>query len=188
MNKWVQTEILRAGETPKQRAVVFSRLLEICECLRDLNNYNALMEIISGMNASPIFRLKLTWAEIGSKKLEIFNELNTLMSGNGAYKNLRNTLHTIGPPCIPYMGMYLTDLTFINDGNHTYLENKQVNFDKCRRLSAVIQEVVQYQQTPYCLQSVEEIQNYLNTLDFERDDDKIYKLSLQLEERGSTRV
>jgi son of sevenless-like protein len=188
VNKWVQTEILKGGETPKQRAVVFGKLLEICEHLKSLNNYNALMEIVSGLNASPIFRLKLTWAAIGSKQVEAFRELEALVSSNSAYKNLRTKLHTIKPPCIPYMGMYLTDLTFINDGNPQYLEQGYINFDKCRRLSAVIQEIIQYQQTPYCLKSVDEIQVYLRNLDFERDENRIYQLSLQLEERGSVRI
>lgn len=31
------------------------------------------------------------------------------MSSEGSYKNYRASLHSIAPPCIPYIGTYLSD-------------------------------------------------------------------------------
>jgi son of sevenless-like protein len=39
------------------------------------------------------------------------------MSPLGSFKNFRNTLHSLNPPCIPYLGVYLSDLTFIEGSN-----------------------------------------------------------------------
>ena len=39
-----------------------------------------------------------------------------------SYRAYREHLHTITPPCIPYMGIYLTDLTFVLDGNPDRLD------------------------------------------------------------------
>jgi len=186
VSKWVQTELVKLDNV-KQRVAVMCRFLEICEYLRDLNNYNGLMEILSGLNASAIFRLKMTWVELSTKQRELLHELNVLMSSSGSYKNLRATLRQKSPPGIPYLGVFLTDLTFLNDGNSKYLDSGLINFDKCRRVSAVIQEIIQYQQTPYCLLSVDDIQTYLHTVDIINDEEVIYKMSLVIEEKQGAR-
>ena len=40
-------------------------------------------------------------------------------------------------------GIYLRDLTFIEDGNKDFLENKMINFDKCYKVATVIAAVQQ---------------------------------------------
>lgn len=71
-------------------------------------------------------------------------------------------LHTANPPLVPYLGLYLTDLTFIEDGAQDYTDGGLVNFDKRRLLASVIKEIQQYQQVPYCLSEVPVIKEYLH--------------------------
>ena len=33
-------------------------------------------------------------------------------------------------PCVPYIGIYLSDLTFIEDGNPEFLDENLINFQK----------------------------------------------------------
>jgi len=57
-----------------------------------------------------------------------------------------------------------------------------INFDKRRRLVSVIKEIVQYQQKPYCLESVPLIQKFLENLEW-FDEDTLFRLSYFIEER-----
>jgi hypothetical protein len=81
------------------------------------------------------------------------------------------------------VGVYLSDLTFIEDGNLDMLANGQVNFTKHRMVANVIQELGQYQQTPYNLVRVDAIRLFLDTLD-PLSEQKQYQLSLKHEPRA----
>ena len=81
---------------------------------------------------------------------------------------------------VPYLGVYLTDLTFIEDGNADFLpapEKHMINFDKRRKISKSITEIKMYQQIPYFLMDISQIQDFL--LQVQGLDEKmLYKRSL----------
>jgi len=122
------------------------------------NNFNAVMEIIAGLNSSSVHRLKHTFAALPQRTTAIFTELSDLVQRTQNYQKLRNAIHSCSPPCIPYLGLYLTDLTFIEDGNKDSTESGLINFFKRKQIANVIREIIQYQQTPYCLEPVPVIQ------------------------------
>lgn len=83
------------------------------------------------------------------------------------------------------IGVYLTDLTFIEDGNPDLIKGTAlINIDKRIKVAAVIQEIQQYQTAQYCLQAVPLIDNFL-TSKFKTGQsiDQLYDLSLQREPR-----
>ncbi|XP_016120465.1 ras-specific guanine nucleotide-releasing factor 2-like [Sinocyclocheilus grahami] len=119
---------------------------DICRCL---NNYNGVLEITSALNRSAIYRLKKTWAKVCKQTKVLMDKLQKTVSSEGRFKNLRETLKNCNPPCVPYLGMYLTDLAFIEEGTPNFTEEGLVNFSKMRMISHIIREIRQFQQTPY---------------------------------------
>lgn len=60
-----------------------------------------------------------------------------------------------------YIGLFLQDLTFIEEGNPDNLENGYVNFAKFRMVADVIIQIQKFQRKPYNLAVVPTITSYL---------------------------
>ena len=74
--------------------------------------------------------------------------------------------------------MYLTDLTFIEDGSSCSVG--LINFRKRELISDVISDLRSYQNTPYIFKEVSVIQDYLNNVDT-LNEGEYHKLSLERE-------
>ncbi|XP_019120004.1 ras-specific guanine nucleotide-releasing factor 2 isoform X3 [Larimichthys crocea] len=153
---------------------------DICRCL---NNYNGVLEITSALNRSAIYRLKKTWAKISKQTKALMDKLQKTVSSEGRFKNLRETLKNCNPPCVPYLGMYLTDLAFIEEGTPNFTEEGLVNFSKMRMISHIIREIRQFQQTPYRIEHQAKVTQYLMDKTLIMDEDTLYDLSLKIEPR-----
>ncbi|EFA83616.1 RasGEF domain-containing protein [Heterostelium album PN500] len=159
---WVATEIVQEERLTKRANIIKSLLILLMYHCRNLNNFNGVMEILSGLNITPVFRLKKTWETIPRKYLATFRHLNSLMAPKHNFKVYRDVLHTKNPPCLPFLGVYLTDLTFLEEGSPDTLEGGLINMVKRTQLAAVIQEIQQFQQLPYSLSTVPIIRDFLH--------------------------
>ena len=65
----------------------------------------------------------------------MMEKLQNIVSSDGRFKNLREALRRCDPPCIPYIGMYLSDLSFIEEGTPTVTEDGLLNFSKMRMVN-----------------------------------------------------
>ncbi|XP_020503101.2 ras-specific guanine nucleotide-releasing factor 2 isoform X2 [Labrus bergylta] len=153
---------------------------DICRCL---NNYNGVLEITSALNRSAIYRLKKTWAKVSKQTKALMDKLQKTVSSEGRFKNLRETLKNCNPPCVPYLGMYLTDLAFIEEGTPNFTDEGLVNFSKMRMISHIIREIRQFQQTPYRIEHQAKVTQYLLDKTLIMDEDTLYELSLKIEPR-----
>ncbi|KAG0170527.1 hypothetical protein DFQ28_010709, partial [Apophysomyces sp. BC1034] len=180
---WVTDSILSKEEV-KRRAAVAKHWIYVAEKCRLLNNYNTCMAILSAFDNSSIGRLRRTWELMSARTMQILSGIRHLMGANKNFTEYRDIIHKVNPPCIPFLGIYLQDLTFIEDGNSNYLKktNNLVNFAKRMKTAEVIRELQQYQSTPYLLQAVPDIQEFIKThLQSSRDDETLYNMSLKVE-------
>uniref|UniRef100_A0A8C7Z896 Ras protein specific guanine nucleotide releasing factor 1 n=1 Tax=Oryzias sinensis TaxID=183150 RepID=A0A8C7Z896_9TELE len=148
----IASEILQWDDV-NMRVAVIEKWVAVADICRCLHNYNAVLEITSSLNRSSIFRLKKTWLKVSKQTKTVIDKLQKLVSSEGRFKNLREALKNCDPPCVPYLGMYLTDLAFIEEGTPNYTEDNLVNFSKMRMISHIIREIRQFQQTAYKIDS-----------------------------------
>uniref|UniRef100_A0A8C9Y7G1 Ras protein specific guanine nucleotide releasing factor 1 n=1 Tax=Sander lucioperca TaxID=283035 RepID=A0A8C9Y7G1_SANLU len=176
----IATEILRC-EDVVTRVVVIEKWVAVADICRCLHNYNAVLEITSSLNRSSVFRLKKTWLKVSKQTKGLIDKLQKLVSSEGRFKNLREALKNCDPPCVPYLGMYLTDLAFIEEGTPNYTEDNLVNFSKMRMISHIIREIRQFQQTAYKIDLQPKVTQYLLDNSFVLDEESMYEASLRIE-------
>jgi len=143
------------------------------------------LAIISGLNSSATFRLKYTRAELPKKTQAQFETAMQLMNSEGSYKAYRDALHNANPPCVPYLGLYLTDVTFIEDGNKDFIRNL-INFRKRQLVSEVVSEIQLYQQFPYDLPADQKLLSLFHNLPSSTEE-QLYQISLLREPRNAER-
>lgn len=145
---WVATCILLQQKL-KDRVKTVTSFIQIAQKLDELKSYNTMMGVLAGLNSSAISRLHQTNAQIDKRVKTIFEELNAKVNPEKAFKNLRDIMMFCGRPCLPYIGIYLTDLTFIDEGNADTVNVDGVdvpNFPKQQMVSQAINNLTQFQQ------------------------------------------
>ncbi|EGD93966.1 Ras guanine-nucleotide exchange protein [Trichophyton tonsurans CBS 112818] len=154
-------------EEPKKRAVIVKRWVKIAAKCLELNNYDTLMAIICSLNSSTISRLKRTWEIVPAKTKNLLESLREIVDVSRNYAVLRQRLQNHVPPCLPFVGTYLTDLTFVDHGNQdtrTLAGDESsievINFDKHMKTAKIISELQRFQ-IPYRLREVPELQTWI---------------------------
>jgi hypothetical protein len=82
-------------------------------------------------------------------------------------------------------------MVFIYDGNPDYIANtKLINVAKLDLLAGTIKVLQRYQDTPYCLEKLDFIQEFIkqkSSIANYCDEEELYKLSIKREERAPKR-
>ncbi|PWN26071.1 hypothetical protein BDZ90DRAFT_233656 [Jaminaea rosea] len=182
---WVAEAILVQDDL-KKRAAWIKHFIAIADACRSLNNFSTMTAIVSGLNSAPVYRLKRTWDSVNQRYVALHENVNRIMQSSKNFSDYREMIHKLQPPCVPFLGVYLTDLTFIEDGNSDRLKNDErlINFGKRQKTAEVIREIMIYQSTPYNLTPVAGIQRFIeDNLVESRGDTELYQQSLSIEPR-----
>lgn len=153
MTRWVCTQIVKQP-TAKERARCLRLFISLAKVSRELGNFNGLMEVVAALNSAAVFRLKRTWELLPRASAKEFSELDDLVKPQRSHAALRRAIgEGHREASVPYLGLYLTDLTFIEDGNPDLLlvrdetraadlgdlgaSSHQINYAKCQMVAKV---------------------------------------------------
>ncbi|BEJ03260.1 hypothetical protein CcaverHIS641_0104350 [Cutaneotrichosporon cavernicola] len=116
----IQKIILQTKDV-KQRAAMIKHLVRTCVECKDLNNFSSMSAVCAGLVASSVQRLRKSWEPQSDKTMRDFAMLEELMSSTRNFQKHKEMLKTINPPCVPFLGFYLSMLVFIEDGNRDFV-------------------------------------------------------------------
>lgn len=164
------TDSILQVEDPKKRATIIKQWIKIANRFFELANYHSLMAIVCSLSQSTIIRLKKTWEVVSTKAKFKLEHLKTVVSHDRNYAALRQRLQNHVPPCVPFVGLYLTDLTFVDAGNQTTRQlpraspseesRSVINFDKHVKTAKIISELQRFQ-IPYRFVEIPELQTWM---------------------------
>ncbi|CUM67998.1 uncharacterized protein PRCAT00005712001 [Priceomyces carsonii] len=113
MVNWIISEILLTS-SQKERINLTSRFIHIAQNCYVFQNFSTLMQIILALSSEKIQKLKNTWKNLPPGDILMLKNLEELSSPIKNFLKIRLAINQIKPSkgCIPFAGLYLSDLIF----------------------------------------------------------------------------
>ncbi|KZO96966.1 ras GEF [Calocera viscosa TUFC12733] len=188
----ITDSILREQQDMKKRTNLLKYYIKVAERAFELKNFSLLFSILAALTSSTVLRLSKTWAGVSSKYRTKLDELRKVTDYTRNYSEYRNRLRETEPAAIPFLGVYLTDITFCNGGNPSHRPSpvradvQLINFNKYRKLARIVADMQRFQKA-YNLLEISEAQRFLQSVLQEsrtsEDHKDLYRRSLLIEPR-----
>lgn len=111
-------------ENPKDRHRYLVFMIQVLRHLRSWNDFNGVILIFGGITNSSVHRLSV-WHDIDESVMHELEALRVITNPHRNAKELRASMEEAGPPCLPYVNVFLRDLIFTNDGNPSHRPNSE---------------------------------------------------------------
>jgi son of sevenless-like protein len=152
---WVKSSVLNENGLGK-RADTVDFWIKVAEKCRALNNFASMSAIVAGLASTVIARLHLTWAHVG--RVNHLDTLTKLAEPASNFSTWRTLLASTEGPCIPFIGMYLSDIVHVNDQLPDTIPGPGglafICFQKRMKWAEAVNSIVRHQGKPYFLAEV----------------------------------
>ncbi|KAL0219084.1 hypothetical protein P9112_004737 [Eukaryota sp. TZLM1-RC] len=187
LSNYVTYSILKVKDN-KERKNLYLKSIALAEKLFDDNSFNAASAVVIGVTNAAVKRLNAIQAQITPQTKAKVQELTQFINPKGNYKLYRSALRSLSRNDIvaPWFGVFLRDLTFIEDGNPKVV-NSQLNFYRAMLSYNTITQCLTWQGSARKLDfsSID----YSCMVDVENheviDDKMLYQLSLDMQPRAN---
>ncbi|XP_064617098.1 rap guanine nucleotide exchange factor 1-like isoform X2 [Liolophura sinensis] len=181
MSYWCRTKIL-VQEEAKDREKYLMKFIKIMRHLRKISNFNSYLAILSALDSAPVRRLE--WQK---QNMEALKEFCQLIDSSSSFRAYRQALAETEPPCIPYIGLILQDLTFINIGNPDYLADGSINFAKRWQQFNILDNMRRFKKCNYPIKRSEKVLSVFNNFDDYHSEETLWQISEKIKPRGGVK-
>lgn len=182
MSYWARSRILEQNDA-KDRERYVVKFIKIMKHLRKINNFNSYLALLSALDSAPIRRLE--WQKHITEGLK---EYCALIDSSSSFRAYRQALGETQPPCIPYIGLVLQDLTFVHIGNSDYLSDNVINFSKRWQQFNIVENMKRFKKGTYNFKKNERIIAFFNNFDDCLCEEAMWQISESIKPRGSKKV
>ncbi|XP_055909249.1 guanine nucleotide-releasing factor 2 isoform X4 [Eupeodes corollae] len=178
MSYWARSKILMQPDA-KDREKHVIKFIKIMKHLRKMNNYNSYLALLSALDSAPIRRLE--WHKTITEGLK---EYCALIDSSSSFRIYRQALAETNPPCIPYIGLVLQDLTFVHVGNPDYLKDGVINFSKRWQQHNIIVNMKRFKKCAYPFKRNERIIRFFENFEDFLGEEQMWQISENIKPRG----
>ena len=162
---WVIEEVL-SYDYSSARAKVIEKFIHIANELRELNNFNDCMSIISALGQMIVTKLSKTWKKVSSKNMTLLNKIKRVLNFQNNYKHIREEISKClenEKPFLPFLGYYTKRICFLEESG-PYVKSGLINVNKISQVEQIISEFYDKDKVKYNLEIKESIRNKLSIL------------------------
>eukprot|EP01130_Rhizamoeba_saxonica_P003092 TRINITY_DN1335_c0_g1_i2.p1 TRINITY_DN1335_c0_g1~~TRINITY_DN1335_c0_g1_i2.p1 ORF type:complete len:555 (+),score=92.12 TRINITY_DN1335_c0_g1_i2:597-2261(+) len=164
ITSWIATEVLNGKA--KRILIRAEHFINISHYCIKYGNFNAAMEIFCAFELFPLARLSTIWKRFPNKVKLRFQFLKDTFKSSSNWKKYRDLLFSADAPAIPYIGVLLRDITFIETNQpDIYPETDLIHYEKHYTLTCLICQYKKYLQEPYKFLPVPKLQNYIKNME-----------------------
>lgn len=179
MSYWARSRILEETEG-REREKYASKLLKVMKALRKMNNFNSYLALVSALDSPPVRRLG--WPR---HILDALHDFCTIIDSSSSFRAYRQALSETQPPCIPYIGLVLQDLTFVHIGNQDLLPDGNINFTKRWQQYLIMENMKRFHKDrQYKFKKNERIQAMFNNFSDFLSEEAMWQISESIRPRG----
>ncbi|XP_072752959.1 guanine nucleotide-releasing factor 2 isoform X1 [Anoplolepis gracilipes] len=185
MSYWARSRILehRLENEAKDREKYVVKFIKIMKHLRKINNFNSYLALLSALDSAPIRRLE--WQKHITEGLK---EYCALIDSSSSFRAYRQALAETQPPCIPYIGLVLQDLTFVHIGNNDLLPDGTINFSKRWQQFNIVENMKRFKKGMYSFKKHERIITFFNNFSDFLCEEAMWQISESIKPRGGKKA
>jgi hypothetical protein len=180
---WISYQIVNEKDL-KLRAAQMTYWINVGYHSMKMGNFNTAMECVAALASSAVRRLKKTFSQLSTKSLQRLELIKSSMSSAMNFSSYRQLLKEKECPAVPYLGIMLQDLVFVEENSDFADPEKQMlNFEKILKVYKICTPLMKFQTSVFKFREIPEIQQYLVARFCPVDEGRIFQQSLISEPR-----